>query len=222
MRTRAIIIKKQPVKEHDKLISCYTEEFGKLTAMAKGSLKKESIQAMHVDLFNLVDFDLVSGRATPIIAGAQLENGHGFIKSNLNALAAAYFFLEAIDKIVFDNEKDPLLWRFIENVFRLLDKKVKEGENDFSEFIHEKQAELLKIMGYAPNLSECCLCLSPTSGNHRAYSQDLGGALCSDCFLSGQKGIFIKMNDSSVSEIIFQGIAEKKFDSLNLIKAVTI
>ena len=62
MKTRAIVLKKQNTNEYDQLVTCYTEEFGKLTAIAKSVLKPSSIQAMHLDLFNLVDFELVSGR----------------------------------------------------------------------------------------------------------------------------------------------------------------
>ena len=80
MRTKAIIIKKQMTKEYDQLITCYSQEWGKLTAIAKSSLKESSIQGMHLDVLNLVDFDLINGRATPIITGAQSENTFSHIR----------------------------------------------------------------------------------------------------------------------------------------------
>ena len=59
MLTLAIIIKKQNTNEYDQLISCYTKELGKITAIAKSILKHSSVQAMHLDVLNLVEFDLV-------------------------------------------------------------------------------------------------------------------------------------------------------------------
>ena len=57
MVTKAIIIKKQNTNEYDQWVTCYTEEFGKLKTVAKSILKPSSIQALHLDVFNLVEFE---------------------------------------------------------------------------------------------------------------------------------------------------------------------
>ena len=105
MRTKAIIIKKQNTNEYDQFVTCYTQEFGKLTAIAKSVLKHGSIQAMHLDVFNLVDFELVQGRSLPIIAGAQSENSLGILRAQ-SVFGGCAFFSEIIDKMVPELEKD--------------------------------------------------------------------------------------------------------------------
>src|SRR3989344_3512978 len=128
MRTKAIIIKKQPTNEYDELVTCYTQEFGKLSAVAKSSLKPSSMQGMHLDNLNLVDFELINGRSLPIIAAAQSESSFRNIKSSLPILAVAQFFADVLDKMVFDLQKDESLWEFIVDVLEKLDSKVRSEE----------------------------------------------------------------------------------------------
>src|SRR3989339_615273 len=100
MRTRAIVIKKQNTNEYDQLVTCYTEELGKVMAIAKSILKKTSLQSMHLDVLNLVEFDLIEGRAWPTIASAQSEDAYLPIKDSIRKFSVASFFLDVIDKII--------------------------------------------------------------------------------------------------------------------------
>src|SRR3989344_405200 len=122
MRIRAIILKKQNTNEYDQLLTCYSEEFGKFVAIAKSILKSGSIQAMHLDSFNLVDFELINGKAMPIIAGAQAENCYSWLKESVPSMAIAGFFGEVFDKMVPEMEKDERLWNFLTDVIYKLDR----------------------------------------------------------------------------------------------------
>ncbi|MBX4211247.1 MAG: DNA repair protein RecO [Candidatus Yanofskybacteria bacterium] len=145
MQTEAFILKKQPHGEYDQLLTCYTQELGKITAVAKSSLKQNSIQGMHLDLFNHVEFDLVSGRGVPIITGAQVISGYSKLKDSLPSLSAGYFFLEVFDRIIFDYERDDQLWEFLGKLFGNLNgQEIKLA--DFRQY----QKALLQILGYAP------------------------------------------------------------------------
>lgn len=150
MYTQAIIIKKQYANEYDQLITCYTQELGKLTAVAKSASKSHSVQGMQLNLMNLVEFELVSGRGMPIITGAQTIRGHRNIKTNLTSLGVGYFFLEAVSRIVFDYERDNRLWDFLTDLFDRLDETL-EPETIVPLFRH-KQKELLAVMGYDQSL----------------------------------------------------------------------
>lgn len=148
MRTKAIIIKKQPTNEYDELVTCYTQEFGKLTAVAKSVLKGSSMQGMHLDNLNLVDFELINGRSIPIIAAAQSERSFRNIKSSLPTLAVAQFFADVIDKMVFDLQKDGALWEFMVGALEKLDRHVKPEAA--LTFFRQQQFYLLQVMGYHP------------------------------------------------------------------------
>jgi DNA repair protein RecO (recombination protein O) len=148
MRTKAIIIKKQNTNEYDQFVTCYTQEFGKLTAIAKSILKSSSIQAMHLDVLNLVEFELINGKVMPIIAGAQSENSYRDLKVSVPSLAVAHFFSEVIDKMVPEQEKDEQLWNFMTDI---LD-KLNRFEPSLT-FLRQKQFTLLGLLGYSPEVA---------------------------------------------------------------------
>ncbi len=222
MRTRAIILKKQATNEHDQLVTCYTEEFGKLTAIAKSVLKPHSIQAMHLDLVNLVDFELLNGRAMPIITGAQAEEIYPALKNDLPAIAAAYFFSEAVDCLFFEQQKDEETWNFLTSLLKELNLSASRGKN-IDGILKAWQVEFLNILGYYPNLNECSFCTSPIDGRVAVYSVSTKGAVCQDCFLGGCGGIVIRNGElftRPVLSAIFESLAERKLNSLSLINTV--
>ncbi len=240
MLTQAVIIKKQNTNEYDQLITCYTQELGKITAIAKSILKHSSVQAMHLDVLNLVEFDLISGRAMPIITGAQCINSHRQIKQSLSAFASAQFFMEVLDKIIFDGEKDASLWGFVTGI---LEKLELNPANPLPVF-RNGQVELLKLLGYFPMIDRCVLCsleMNPVRGREGtqrvsasygmrntegwSLSLEMGGTLCKNCFLMGSRGMLLKTEDwvcltsSNLSELpveprrsVLDGLFEYTFD----------
>ena len=203
MKITGIIIGKQNTNEYDQLISFYSPDIGKGTGIAKSILKHSSIQAMHLDLYNHSEFELVEGKGWPIITGAQAIDARPCIKSNLGALAVASFFAEAINKIVFDNEKDLLLWNFISGVFNELeDITPLAGTLEMRGFLRAKQMEFLHILGYSPNFDECGFCGRSISAAAMAYNLEINGAVCKDCFLSGRRGIIMKEQDFLSGQVL--------------------
>ena len=179
---------------------------------------------MHLDVFNLVEFELINGRSTPIITGAQAENTYTNLKDNLPAMAIVYFFAEVIDKNAFEYQEDEELWNFL--VGTLNDLNYKGDPCSYKlDFLKIKQLEFLNILGYAPNLKECVFCLgSELSGLELiAYNTQARGVICRACFLNGQEGIVVK-NDDFLSNFvlgsIFESLAEKKIYSLKFINSM--
>ena len=154
MQTRAIIIKKENTNEYDQWVTCYTEEFGKLKTIAKSILKTNSIQALHLDNFNLVEFDPVLGNGMPIVTSAQVINTFQGIKNSIAKTSVAYFFAEAIDKMVFDNDKDDELWMFLNSFLTELNKY----NIDNMALFRQSQKKLLHILGYFPETNSCKAC----------------------------------------------------------------
>jgi DNA repair protein RecO (recombination protein O) len=213
MRTKALILKKQNTNEYDQWVTCYTEEFGKLKTVAKSILKPSSIQSLHLDIFNLVEFDLINGRGMPIITGAQVIDSFGGIKSSFAKTVIAYFFAEAIDKMIFENDKDERLWPFLITFLDKLNKcdhnpnlqivsegpEYKEKNFNLLFLLREGQTKLLDILGYFPEASSCKACEDKLDeSNFGAFNHLLGGIVCKKCFLSGHGGILISHDEFSL------------------------
>ncbi len=195
------------------MITLYSEDFGTMRAMARGIYRPTSLQSMHLEALNLVEFEVIQGRAWPIISSAMLLAPHSSIKESLPKLAAAQFFTEVLDKIAFENEKDSHLWEFLTAM--LVDFN-QAAESETLSLFRKYQAEFLKVLGYAPQTDRCVVCSldvlgSPDpaqsfsadrqsakpdegrtlngAGKMIALSTELGGILCDDCFLAGGRGI---------------------------------
>src|SRR3989338_2609439 len=234
MQTKAIIIKKENTNEYDQWVTCYTEKFGKLKTIAKSILKPSSIQALHLDIFNLAEFELISGRGMPIITGAQAINSFSGIKSSLAKTATAYFFIEAVDKMVFENDKDEKLWSFLVSFLEELNK----NDSSPARLLRQGQIRLLDTLGYLPETGSCKACPDKLSeDNFGAFNHTLGGIVCKRCFLSGHGGILISGEDfnlisgkngksgdeiykKSVLDGIFEYISGNKFSSLDFLSMV--
>ncbi len=102
---------------------------------------------MHLDVLNLVEFELINGKAMPIIAGAQSENSYRDLKNSIPSLAVAHFFSEVIDKMVPEQEKDEQLWNFMTDLFD----KLNRFEPSLT-FLRQKQFTLLGLLGYSPEV----------------------------------------------------------------------
>lgn len=236
MRIQALIIKKQNTNEYDQLVTCYSKEVGKFTAIAKSVLKHGSMQAMHLDLLNLVDFELINGRAMPIIAAAQAEKSYLRIKESLLCLGAAAFFLEVVDRMVFDHQKDEHLWRVLIETLDAFEQL--SDERQALSLFRARQLELLKVMGYAVQTDRCTLCHGKELAAGPALALELGGLLCRDCFLRGGRGVLLTRDEvalvkgeatanvslskpaKSVIDSIFEYTAGMQFNSLKFLYQV--
>ena len=145
MQTRAIVIKRQPTREFDQLVTCYSQDFGKLTAVAKSSLKIDSIQGRHLDTFNVVTFDLITGRSGPIITGAQCEQSYSQLKASLAKTGAGAFFLEVINRVAYEQQRDEKLWNFLLETLNELEHL---DHHALESWFRSRQREFLTVLGY--------------------------------------------------------------------------
>jgi DNA repair protein RecO len=157
MRTQAIILKKIPIREYDELVVCYTRHAGKQTYQAKSIRRHTSKQASHLDLLNLVDFTLVHPKGSirdlavnghSIITQAYSLRTFNNLKSNLLAMATAFFVLETFDKLVFESQPDLQLWNMLTGQIEKLDILANQDLTHWPSIIDETRKEILQTLGY--------------------------------------------------------------------------
>ncbi len=202
MRTKAIVIRKMQANEYDQIVTLYSEDYGTMRAMARGVCKPTSVQSMHLELLNAIEFEVIHGKSMPIISSAVMSRQHGEVKDSLPKLAAVQFFTEVLDKIAFENEKDVHLWEFLNTM--LIDfNSLPAGEagaahEEILPLFRKHQAGFLKVLGYAPQIERCVVCsVDPLAGPEKmvALSTELGGVMCAECFLAGGRGVLIEKAD---------------------------
>ncbi len=145
MSIEAVVIRKMPVREHDQMVVLYSREAGKMTVAARGSLRIHSKQAPALDEGNLIQCELVNGKAGPIMTGAQAVRSYSGAKQSPVRWAAMQFFLQVIDILVYDAQSDGRLWECLTGVLTRLD----EAADDEALAVFRRcQGFLLESLGY--------------------------------------------------------------------------
>ncbi len=198
MRTKAIIIKRQAINEHDQIVTCYCEDTGATRAIARGIYRPKSVQSLHLDALSQVEFELIPGRSYPIIASANSVEQYMDIKSSMKRMAMANFFMEVLDRIMFENERDDKLWGFLTN---MLGEFNVAPEAELLKTFRNQQQKFLDVLGYAPQVNHCVVCSRDALAGPEpmvALNPELGGALCPDCFIAGGRGSLFQKADLAV------------------------
>ncbi len=141
-KTKGIIIKNSNLADVDRLITIYTNDFGKLVVKGKSVRKNQAKLKGHLELFLYSHLMIAPGRGFDIITGAETIKFFSYLRENLNHLFVAHYFSELIDKLIVGPEKDENIWQLLLNSFKQLDQKeadikliVSNFENRFSQFL---------------------------------------------------------------------------------------
>ena len=71
-RTEAIVIRRRDFAESDRLLTLYSREYGKISAIAKGARKPQSRKTGHVELFMRTKFLIAKAKDLDIATQAEM------------------------------------------------------------------------------------------------------------------------------------------------------
>ncbi len=142
LKTKAIVLKRSNYKEADRLITLYTEEKGKITAIAKGIRKITSTKRGHLELFNLVDMQAVDHKGWYILTQAESIKTYSKIKDTLAITAYGYYICEIFEKLVPEAEPSDILFKLLSKTLAYIDR------SPSLTLLNAFNLKLLKILGF--------------------------------------------------------------------------
>src|SRR3990167_2807405 len=95
-KTQAIILSSYPFREHDRIVSFFSDAFGRIEARARGVRKIGSKLAGHLEPFIKTELLLANGRRWDILAGSRTHDSRSEIRSDIVKNAAASVCVEAV------------------------------------------------------------------------------------------------------------------------------
>lgn len=116
----AIILKKQPFKEGDEIITLFTKERGKLRALAKSVKSAKSKLQQKLQQLFLVELTLTAGSLPKIIAAEPVKVFAG-LRQNLEASKTAFYAAELVMKFTPDEHKSEALFGILHAFLEFLD-----------------------------------------------------------------------------------------------------
>ncbi|MCZ2259353.1 DNA repair protein RecO [Sporosarcina sp. G11-34] len=182
-----IIIRSIPYGESNSIVTLFTREAGKVTAMARGAKKPRSRLAAVTQLFTLGSFLIRKGRGMGTLEQGEQIDSLRFIREDLEATAYASYIVEIIDRLTEDNER-------VFGVYDLLYESLHAINEQYDPeaialFVEWK---MLPVGGIHPILHECANCHS-TEGEF-AFSFTAIGFLCHRCFHTDKYSVRITPN----------------------------
>ncbi len=179
----AIILERQAYREHDLLVTLYSQNAGKLTLLARGGKKLSSKLAAHVEPLSLVEVLIIPGRGFDYLASAITKDALADLKNDWFKLKVAGQAINIFKQSVKDNQTDLQLFTFLQTWLSALSQSTNQQGGDFSEtqaniFLIHFLLKLIDLLGYRPVLKTCVVCQRKLSAGKQLFDFQLGGLVC--------------------------------------------
>lgn len=149
--TKGIVLRVDKHGDYDRRYLIYTEDFGKLTAIAKSGSKTVSKIASHLSYPAVVNLMLAHGAVFERIASAMVIEGYrGIIDNSLKSAAVSYVF-EVVDLLTKDNFSDRLTFNVLRKFLAELAGPAIDATGVLLA-VNKVVFELLTLSGYRPVL----------------------------------------------------------------------
>jgi len=183
--TKAIILRSIPYQESDRLIVSFTEDFGKLTLLARGIQKSESRLAPYFIPTFRPSVSFIFGKQFPVVIDAGGNDGTSAAGLSWIRLTHAYALARIIDTILPESGKDEALYFILEASFRLFYNRQyisPHYEYNWSSFLLGRTVLAVTVtLGHKPDLSHCIICRKVSRGSDRVFSISGGGIVHREC-----------------------------------------
>ena len=219
-KTEAIILRTRDFGERDRIITCYSDERGKIQGIAKGAKRSKKRFGANLDILAYVKIDGFEkpNQSLAMINGADLIEYFESIRNDIRCFAWGNYLAEWIEGCTMENAPLPGLMSLTLTVLRNLEKGVKNED-----LLRIFEIKVLDMAGYRPRLEKCMVC-GECRAEDRQVSFDTakGGWVCSRCSVNSGGGAPVsigtlkiledarKADESRLHRIAFSALARKE------------
>lgn len=143
VRTEGIIIKRRNFGEADRIVTIYTKDYGKLTAIAKGVRRPRSKKAGHLELGNWCKVFIAKGKNLDLLTEVELKKAFGISEFSEEKTNKIYHLLEIIESLTPDAEKNYVVYSNLLNFLKMIDQN-----EDFNLISSVFKVKILSNLGY--------------------------------------------------------------------------
>lgn len=214
-KTKAIVLKVSPASQKNTYVTLYTENFGKLTCLAKGLGKNEARLKSVLLPFVLSETIFVFSGGQPLITRAELIKS--LFPKKIKAQVFAFYLADLLDQATDEGLRDRKIFRLIQGVLNYLS------------YSRTKEVELFLVLayfalrfsqylGYGPALDVCDACKRRFGLSNKAFFIPATGEfVCKACFDPHKKNY---LEIAAKERSLLKSFLKKRFDQLpkNILK----
>lgn len=187
-KAEAIVLRSMVYREADRILTLFTREAGKVSAIARGVRKTTSRLRGAVQLFSHTRIVLYSGRSLDTVTQGDAEEDFAYLEQDLERFTTASYCAELVDRLTPEREPQPKVFFLMLSALRALE----QGDTELTARVFE--LKLLDTLGYRPSLTECVVGNHPFSSigdgvRQVWFSIERGGVVCPECAKSCE-GVF--------------------------------
>ncbi len=181
-KDKAVCLRTADYSETSQVVTLFTSQSGKLSAIAKGAKRPKSAFGGPIEPFSFGDIVYSAPRSAKLATLTEFEQKRGFLnlRKNLTALNCAYFSAELLE--AFTEELDRHTELFDAFLQFLTDLQAADNRDGLGLLILF-QLTLLAEVGTKPILAECANCRNRFSDKWREihFASSANGLICPDC-----------------------------------------
>jgi DNA repair protein RecO (recombination protein O) len=170
------VLRRHDFGEADRIITLYTENLGKVRAIAKGVRRPTSRLGGHLELFSRIQIMLARGRNLETVTQVDTIDPFVGIRDDLWRTSLAYYVAELLDRLTEEHSENRVLFRAAVSAFG----RIATSDRP-SEALHHFEVHALDVLGFRPELKVCVRCRQSLRPEGNAFSAVSGGILCADC-----------------------------------------
>ena len=183
-KTEGIVLKSTEFEEADKIVTIYTKDYGKITAIAKGVRKIKSKFGSSLEILTHSVFLLYKGRNIDIVSQTEILESFFSTSKNVVKFAFAANCVEIVNKLTEEREINIALFNLLKEILHGLRKA-----NDPKLLALSFKWQTMSILGYRPSINRCCRCNKGVEDQKEMYFNiKEGGLVCNNCIAEDKEG----------------------------------
>ncbi|HEV7731573.1 MAG TPA: DNA repair protein RecO [Candidatus Binatia bacterium] len=182
--TPAFVLRTRSYGESDRIVTLITEQYGKVTGIAKGAKNSRRRFAGTLEPFVHIRAVFQQRPASDLVfmLRCDLLEAMRTFTSDLDRFTAGSYVLDLTDRMVFGRESGSEVYRLVHDALTLLARGAR-----VSPVLRAFELHLLAMSGYAPALDSCRECgVAAVAGTMVYLVVNRGGLLCRRCVPSGE------------------------------------
>jgi DNA repair protein RecO (recombination protein O) len=200
-KTNALVLRRIPLGEKDKIVTLYTREWGKLSAVAKGARRTTSRLSGATEPLMFVRGIMAEGMNLDVLTQSEIRESFPLLRGDFGRFLRATYCCELLDRMTEERSPDAAAFDLLLSTLYIL-----QRATDPDVPVHAFELQLMAHAGYEPQLHACTRCESlfdeisnVADGRIRetatpciiegGYSAIRGGAMCIECSAAAREEV---------------------------------
>lgn len=185
-KTLAIVVRTADFSETSSVVTLFTEDFGKITALAKGSKRPKSPFESALDVLTVsrIVFLHKKSDSLDLLTEAKVERRFRGGQKSVEHLYAGYYVAELLNEMTDRSDPHPELFRLADQVLDGLNQLCK-----IAPLLLRFEMMLLRYLGQLPELTQCVETGEPVPTSGRTPFGLLAGGVLSRKARSGHRQV---------------------------------